>query len=59
MNSDMIGGIIRAFFPPVIAFLIGRGALPVGDYGAIITALVALVTGIWSIHTNQTGKTIS
>ena len=58
MNTDMLGGIIRAFFPPIFAFLVGKGTLPAGDYGAVVTALVALATGIWSIHTNQTGKTI-
>ncbi len=58
MNADMLGGIIRAIFPPVIAFLIGKGTLPAGDYGAIVTALVALATGVWSVRTNQTGKTI-
>lgn len=59
MNSDMLGGIIRAIFPPVIAFLVGRGTLPAGDYGAVVTAVVSLVTAAWSIHTNQTGKTIT
>jgi hypothetical protein len=59
MNSDMLGGIIRAIFPTVIAFLVGRGTLPAGDYGAVVTAVVSLVTAAWSIHTNQTGKTIT
>lgn len=58
MNSDMLGGIMRAVVPPVLAFLIGKGALPAGDYSAVITGLVALVTASWSIHTNKTGKTI-
>jgi len=58
MNIDMLGGIIRAFFPPIFAFLVGKGTLPVGDYGSVVTALVALATAVWSIHTNQTGKTI-
>ena len=58
MNTDMLGGIIRAIFPPVIAFLIGKGTLPAGDYGSVVTAFVSLVTAGWSIHSNQTGKTI-
>lgn len=58
MNSDMVGGIIRAVVPPVLAFLIGKGALPTGDYSAVVTGLVAMVTAGWSIHTNKTGKTI-
>ena len=59
MNADMIGGIIRALFPPLFAFLAAKGTLPAGDYGAVITALVALVTAAWSVKTNQSGKTIS
>ena len=58
MNTDMLGGIIRALFPPIIAFLVGKGTLPAGDYGAVLAGLVSLATAAWSIHTNQTGKTI-
>jgi len=58
MNTDMIGGIIRAIFPPVLAYRVGKGTLPAGDYGAVVTGLVSLVTALWSVHTNQTGKTI-
>ena len=58
MNADMIGGIIRALVPPVIAYLIGKGTLPAGDYGAVVTGLVAVVTAIWSVRTNVTGKVI-
>ena len=58
MNTDMLGGVVRAIFPPVIAYLIGKGTLPAGDYGSFVTAIVSLATAVWSIHTNQTGKTI-
>lgn len=58
MNSDMIGGIVRALFPPAIAYLVGKGILPTGDYGAVATGIVSLITAIWSVHSNQTGKTI-
>jgi len=58
MNSDMIGGVIRAIFPPVIAYLVGKGTLPAGDYGTVLTGFVSLLTAIWSVHSNQTGKTI-
>jgi hypothetical protein len=54
----MLGGIIRALFPPLIAFLVGKGTLPAGDYGAVVTAFVSLATAVWSIRTNETGKTI-
>ena len=58
MNSDMIGGIVRAIFPPAIAYLVGKGILPTGDYAAVATGFIALLTAIWSVHTNKTGKTI-
>ena len=58
MNTDMIGGVIRAIVPSAITYLVGKGTLPAGDYSAVIAAVVALVTAIWSIRTNTTGKTI-
>ena len=58
MNADMIGGIIRALVPPVIAYLVGKGTLPAGDYGAVVTGFVAFVTAVWSVRTNETGKVI-
>jgi hypothetical protein len=58
MNTDMIGGVIRAILPPVLAYLIGKGTLPAGDYSAVVTGLVALITAVWSVRTNTTGKTI-
>ena len=41
-----------------IAFLIGKGTLPAGDYGAVVTGFVSLLTALWSVHSNPTGKTI-
>ena len=58
MNTDMIGGVIRAVLPPVIAYLVGRGVLPSGNYGSVITGFVALLTAVWSVRTNATGKII-
>jgi hypothetical protein len=58
MNTDMIGGVIRAVVPPILAYLIGKGTLPAGDYSAVVTGLVAVITASWSIHTNKTGKVI-
>ena len=58
MNTDMIGGVIRAVLPPIIAFLIGKGVLPASDYGSVVTGFVALVTAVWSVRTNTTGKVI-
>jgi hypothetical protein len=58
MNSDMIGGVLRAVVPAALAYLIGKGAIPAGDYSAVVTSVVALVTAAWSVRTNKSGKTI-
>jgi hypothetical protein len=58
MNTDMIGGVIRAIAAPLLAYLIGKGTLPAGDYSAVVTGLIATFTAAWSIHSNKTGKTI-
>jgi hypothetical protein len=58
MNTDMLGGIIRATFPPIIAFAVGKGVLPAGDYGSVVTGPISLLTALWSVHANTTGKTI-
>jgi hypothetical protein len=50
MNSVIVGGVIRAIVPSIIAFLVGKGTLPAGDYGSVVTGLVALVTAIWSVQ---------
>jgi hypothetical protein len=58
MNNDMIGGVLRAVVPSALAYLIGKGAIPAGDYSAVVTSVVALVTAVWSVKTNKTGKII-
>lgn len=58
MNSDMIGGIIRALGPAIVAYLVGKGAIPAGDYGSVFAGLTALIAAVWSVKTNSTGKTI-
>jgi hypothetical protein len=50
MNSILVGGVIRAIVPPVIAYLVGKGTLPAGDYGSVVTGIVALATAFWSVQ---------
>ena len=59
LNSDMIGGIIRALGPAIVAYLIGKGTIPAGDYGSIFAAVTALISAVWSVSTNTTGKVIA
>ena len=54
MTPNILGGIVRAIVPPTLSFLIGKGILPAGDYSAVITAVLALGTAVWSVHTNKT-----
>lgn len=58
MNSDMIGGIIRALGPALVAYLVGKGVLPTGDYSGVFTAVIALLAAVWSVFTNTTGKVV-
>lgn len=58
MNSDMIGGVLRAVIPAVIAYLVGAGTIPDGDYTEAIAAVVTLAATVWSIISNRTGKVI-
>lgn len=58
INSDMLGGVIRALGPAIIAYLVGAGIVPAGDYSAVIAGVIALVSAVWSVKTNSTGKVI-
>jgi hypothetical protein len=52
MNMNVIGGVIRAVVPPILAFLMAKGTIPMGDYSGVITAVIAMITAGWSIKTN-------
>lgn len=58
MNQDQMTGIIRAVVPAILAYAVGRGWVDAGMVGDITTAIVTIAAAIWSVHNNQTGKTI-
>jgi len=58
MNNDQLGGIVRAVVPPLVAWLVAKGIVPVGSTDAIIAAAVSIAAAAWSIVTNRTGKII-
>lgn len=58
MNTDLIGGVIRAVLAAVGGYFVAKGTVDQGTFTTISGALVTLGTAIWSIYTNQTGKTI-
>ena len=53
MNSDMITGPIRAIVPALVAFAVGKGWIPDGDYATPLVAVVTGIATIWSIWTNR------
>lgn len=54
MNFDfnVIAGVLRAVLPAGIAYAVGKGILPAGDYSAVIAAIVALGSAVWSVKSN-------
>ncbi len=58
MNSDQLGGIVRAVVPPLVTYLVAKGIVPAGSADALISAAVAIAAAAWSVVNNKTGKTI-
>lgn len=59
MNSDQVSGILRAVVPAALSYAVAKGWITTSMVGEITAALVTLSMAAWSIHNNQTGKTIS
>ena len=57
MDSNIIGGILRAIVPAAVAFIVGKGWLSAADAGNLVGALVAAATAVaaamWSVKTNR------
>lgn len=53
MDINIINGVIRAVAPAIVAFMIGKGIIPAGDYGDIFAALTALIAAVWSVKSNK------
>lgn len=59
MNTDQWGGLVRAIVPPLTAFAVAKGWIPVGSADTVIAAIAAIGAAGWSIYTNRSGKTIA
>lgn len=59
MNSDQVSGILRAVVPAALSYAVAKGWITTSMVGEITAALVTLSMAAWSIHNNQTGKTIA
>lgn len=53
MDSNTINGVIRAVFPAVIAYLVGKGTIPAADYGPLLAGLTAVLAAVWSIWSKK------
>lgn len=59
MNSDQIGGIVRAVGGVAVGYLVGNGYIT-SDVGAwFITGAATLAIGAWSWWTNRPGTVIA
>lgn len=54
--KNIVGGIIRAQAPTLVAYLVSKHILPPGDYTDLIVWGVGLLMSVWSVHTNLTNK---
>ena len=53
MDLNLINGEIRAVVPAIIAYLVGKGAIPAADYGPLLAGLTATVAAVWSITSKR------
>lgn len=58
MNSNQIGGIIRAVVPAILAYGVARGWLSQSVVADVTTAAITIAAAIWSVYTNATGTII-
>lgn len=58
MNYDQITGVLRTIIPSALAWVAGKGLIPAESVADIAAALVAILSAIWSVYNNKTGKVI-
>jgi hypothetical protein len=58
MNSDQVGGIVRALLAAIGGFLVARGVTDAGTVNAVAGAVATVVVAVWSAFTNKPGTTI-
>ena len=59
MNSDQLGGILRAVLAAVGGYVTGKGYVDSATYLTISGAIVTVLTAVWSFVSNRSGKTIA
>lgn len=58
MNTDQMGGILRAVLPPLVAFATAKGWVSAGNADWLITGLATFAAAGWSWWTNKPGTVI-
>jgi membrane protein DedA with SNARE-associated domain len=57
MDSNVVGGVLRALVPAAVAYIVGRGWLSAEDatslVGALVAAGTAIAAALWSVKTNK------
>ena len=53
MDINVINGVIRAVAPAIIAYLVGKGVIPVSDYGPLVASIGAVIAAVWSVKSNK------
>lgn len=56
MNSNQVGGIVRAVVPAVLAYAVAKGWITASSVADVTTAVVTLAAAAWSVVTNAEGK---
>lgn len=59
MNSDQIGGIVRAILSAVGGYFVGKGFLDASTLTTIVGAVTTLIVTGWSLWTNSTTAMIA
>jgi len=59
MNQDQITGIIRAFAPPLVAYLAAKGWIGAESTGDITALLVAIGVALWSVAIHRRERTVA
>ena len=53
MNSDQIGGVVRALLTAGAGYLVGSGIIPSETASQLVGAATTLVVIIWSVVSNR------
>lgn len=53
MDANLITGPLRAIVPALVAYAVGRGWIPDGDYATPLIAIVTGASALWSLFVHK------